>query len=126
MYRLIFYFFYRYFLWRNDSSPKFGAICGIFLTIGIQFVMIYVLFQKLFGHNLLNPLSQHYSTNKFLNMLILIPFLYLTIIFFNKKRTDGIIDYFDNKQNVFSLLNWILFIILTTFPLGLIIFILQN
>jgi hypothetical protein len=126
MYRFIFYFFYRYFLYRNDNSPRFGAICGVFLTIGFHFLLLYVIIQKLVGHNLLNPLSENYSNNKFLSMLIFIPFLFLTISFFNKKRTDGIINYYDNKQNVFSLFSWALFIALTIIPLGAIIFLLSK
>src|SRR5688500_18187071 len=112
MYGLIFYFFYRYFLSRGDHSPRFGAICGVFLTIGLQLLAVYAVVQQIVGHNLLNPISKSYYYSKLLNMLIALPFLFLTIKFFNNKRTDEIISLFDNKQNVFSIINWTIFICL--------------
>ena len=126
MYRLIFYFFYRYFLNRNDRSPTFGAICGVFLAIGLQFILVYVLVQRFIGSNLLNPISETYAYSKLFSMLIAIPFLFLNFKFFHKRRTDDIINHFDNKENVFSVRNWILFVSLTILPLALIILLLKK
>jgi hypothetical protein len=126
MYELIFYFFYRYFLYRNDSSPRFGAICGTFLTIGLHIILAYTIVQKIIGHNLLNPLSETYYWNKILNMLVVLPFLFLGIMFFNKKRVDKIINKYDQKIKIFSLINWVIFISLTIAPFVLIIFLLKK
>ena len=104
MYKLIFYFFYRYFLYRSDDSPKFGAICGSFLTIGLHIILTYVIVQKIVGHNLLNPFSQTYFWNKILNILVILPFFILAILFFRKRRVDNIINEYDGKENVFFFL----------------------
>ena len=125
MYKLVFYFFYRYFLNRNDDSPRFGAICGIFLTIGLHIILTYVIVQKVVGYNLLNPLSQSYQWNKILNMLVILPFFILAILFFNKRRIDSIINEYDGKGNVFSFFNWTIFILLTIDSLGLMIYLLD-
>lgn len=126
MYKLIFYFFYRYFLYRSDDSPKFGAICGIFLTIGLHIILTYVIVQKIVGHNLLNPFSQTYYWNKILNIFVILPFFILGILFFRKKRVDNIINEYDGKENVFSFFNWFIFILLTVGSLGLMIYLLKR
>lgn len=110
MYRIIFYFFYRYFIWRNDNSPRFGAICGVFLTIGMHIILLFVLIQKWAGQMFLSSFSESYALNKLYYMLIAVPFLLLTIQFFNKERTNKIIAAFENKDNAFSFLNWIIFL----------------
>jgi Mn2+/Fe2+ NRAMP family transporter len=112
MYDLIFYFFYRYFVYREDRTPKFGAICGILLTIGLHIILVYVIIQKIVGHNLLQPLSQSYYLSKALNMLVILPFFILGVMFFSKKRVDKIIAKYENK-NVFTIFNWIIFLTLT-------------
>jgi hypothetical protein len=104
---MIFYYFYRYFLYRNDDSPRFAAICGIFLTIGLHIILAYVIVQKLVGRILLNPMSSTYYWNKALNMLVILPFFILAIVFFNKRRVDGIIQEYESKQNIFSVWNWL-------------------
>ena len=126
MYKLIFYFFNRYFLYRNDDSPRFGAICGIFLTIGLHIILTYVIVQKIVGNNLLNPLGQTYHWSKILNMLLILPFFILAILFFRKRRVDNIINEYDGKENVFSVFNWIIFILLTVGSLPLIIYLLKK
>lgn len=126
MYGLVFYFFYRYFLYRNDSSPRFGAICGIILTIGLHIILAYVIVQKIIGHNLLNPLSQTYYWSKLLNMLVILPFFILALLFFSKKRVDKIINKYDDRENVFSFFNWVIFILLAAGPLILMIYLLKK
>ena len=126
MYKLIFYFFYRYFLYRNDDSPKFGAICGIFLTIGLHIILTYVIVQKIVGHNLLNPFSQTYYWNKILNMLVILPFFILAILFFRKRRIDNIINEYDGKEDVFSFFHWFIFILLTVGSFALMIYLLKK
>ena len=126
MYKLIFYFFFRYFLYRNDDSPRFGAICDIFLTIGLHIILTYVIVQKIVGHNLLNPLGQTYHWSKILNMLLILPFFILAILFFRKRRVDNIINEYDGKENVFSVFNWIIFILLTVGSLPLMIYLLKK
>lgn len=111
MYRLIFYFFYRYFTWRNDSSPKFGAICGVFLTIGMHCILLFVVIQKWAGRRLLPSFSDSYTLSKLYYMLVAVPFLLLTIQFFNKERSNRIIEAFENKANAFSFLNWTIFLL---------------
>jgi len=110
---MIFYYFYRYFLYRNDESSKFGAVCGVFLIIGFHAILVFVVAQKLMGYNLLNSWSQSYYWNKALNMVVISPFLVLALLFFNKRRVDNIIQQYDNKENVFSIWNWAFFLILT-------------
>ena len=126
MYGLVFYFFYRYFLYRDDSSPRFGAICGTFLTIGFHVLLVYTIVQEIAGHKLLNPLSETYYRSKILNMLIVFPFLFLAIIFFNKKRIDRIIERYDDRVETFNFINWFIFIFITVVPLALIIFLLRK
>ena len=126
MYKMIFYYFYRYFLYRNDDSPRFGAICGIFLTIGLHINLAYVIVQKLVGRILLNPMSSTYYWNKALNMLVILPFFFLAIVFFNKCRVNGIIKEYESKQNVFSVWNWLLFLLFTVGALISIIFLLKK
>ena len=126
MYKLTFYFFYRYFLWRNDDSPKFGAICGLFLTIGLQIILLFVLIREWTGHELVQPFSQNYGTNKLLNMLFVIPFLFLFFKYINGKRTDEIVSMYDKRTNVFNVINCIVFIVAAVLPLVLIIVILKR
>ena len=126
MYKMIFYYFYRYFLYRNDDSPRFGAICGIFLTIGLHIILAYVIVQKLVGRILLNPMTSTYYWNKSLNMLVILPFFILAIVFFNKRRVDGIIQGYESKQNVFSVWNWLLFLLFTVGALLSLIFLLKK
>jgi SNF family Na+-dependent transporter len=126
MYGLVFYFFYRHFLNKNDRSPRFGAICGIFLTIGLHIILAYVVIQEIVGQKLLNPLSQNYYWSKTLNMLVALPFFVLTIIFFKKERVDSIIDKYDKRSDTFNFINWLFFLCLTVVPLALIILLLQK
>jgi len=81
MYNLVFYFFYKYFVSKEDRSPKFGAICGVLLTIGLHIILAYVIVQKIVGHNLLQPLSQEYYWSKMLNMIVILPFFIMGVFF---------------------------------------------
>lgn len=125
MYNLVFYFFYKYFIFRNDRSPKFGAICGVLLIIGLHIILVYVLVQKIVGHNLMQPLSQTYYWSKLLNMLIILPFFIMGILFFNNRRVDKIITKFENRC-VFTFLNWTIFLVITLGALLSIIFLLTK
>lgn len=125
MYDLVFYFFYRYFVYREDRTPRFGAICGVLLTIGFHAILAYVIVQKIVGQNLMQPLSQSYYWSKVLNMLVILPFFILGVFFFNKKRVDNIIAKYEDK-NVFIFLNWLIFLLLTAGSLLLIIFLLKK
>lgn len=125
MYGLIFYFFYRYFVNKGDRSPRFGAICAILLTIGLHIILAYVIVQKIAGHNLMQPISQSYYWSKVFNMLVILPFFLLGLIFFNKKRIDNIIAKYENK-NAFTFFNWILFLLMTIGSLLFIIFFLKK
>jgi Mn2+/Fe2+ NRAMP family transporter len=125
MYDLVFYFFYRYFVYREDRTPRFGAVCGILLTIGLHIILAYVIVQEIVGYNLVQALSQSYYWSKLLNTLIILPFFILGLLFFNKKRIDRIIAKYENK-NVFNFLNWLIFLILTIGPLFAIIYLLKK
>jgi len=74
----------------------------------------------------LDPLNKTYYWSKLLNMLVVLPFFILAILFFNKKRVDKIINEYDNKKSVFSPINWIFFIALTIMPLATIIVLLRK
>jgi hypothetical protein len=125
MYELMFYFFYKYFIFRNDRSPKFGAICGVLLIIGLHIILVYVLVQKFVGHNLMQPLSQTYYLSKILNMLVILPFFIIGVLFFNERRVDKIITKYENRR-VFTFWNWTIFLAITMGVLFSIIFLLTK
>lgn len=60
---------------------------------------------------LLSSFSDSYTLNKLSYMLVAVPFLLLTIQFFNKERTSKIIELFEEKDNAFSVLNWVIFLL---------------
>src|SRR5688572_23595993 len=103
MYDLVFYYFYRYFIYRKDRTPRFGAICGVLLTIGLHIILAYVIVQKIVGYNLMQPLSQSFYWSKILNMIVILPFFILGVFFFNKRRVGNIITKYEHKQ-VFTFL----------------------
>lgn len=125
MYGLVFYFFYRYFVYRQDRTPRFGAVCGILLTIGLHIILVFVIVQKIVKHNLLESLSQSYYWSKMLNMIVILPFFLLGVAFFYKKRADNIIAKYDDKR-VFTFVNWLIFLLLTIGDLLLIVYFLKK
>jgi hypothetical protein len=125
MYNLVFYFFYKYFVSKEDRSPKFGAICGVLLTIGLHIILAYVIVQRIVGHNLLQPLSQEYYWSKMLNMVVILPFFIMGVFFYNSKRVNSIIAKYENKS-VFTFFNWLVFLVVTLGALLSIIFLLRK
>lgn len=125
MYKLIFYFFYRYFVNKDDRSPKFGAACCVLVVIGLHILLAYAIIQRIVGHTLIEPLSKSYYWSKSLNMALILPFFVVGLFYFNKKRTDRLIGNYENK-NVFTFFNWAIFLIMTLGALLSIIFILRK
>jgi hypothetical protein len=125
MYGLVFYYYYRFFVWKNDDSPIFGAKCGLAITIGFQIFFLYAVIQKFHGSRLINP-GDGFFWSKWFYMILMIPFVYLITYLFNKTRVKAALDKYENSSNAFSLLNWVKFILLAIAPLVLIIVILKK
>jgi Mn2+/Fe2+ NRAMP family transporter len=84
-----------------------------------------VIVQKIVGHNLLKPLNQGYYWSKVLNMIVILPFFVIGVFFFNSRRVNSIIAKYENR-NVFTFLNWVVFLTLTLGTLLLIIYLLKK
>jgi hypothetical protein len=63
---------------------------------------------------------------KALNMLIILPFFILEKIIFNESGVQSIIQKYENKENVFSVWNWLLFLLFTVGALLSIIILLKK
>ena len=125
MYDTVYYYFYKFFIKRQDKTPKFSAACATFLVIGFDVIAIYVFLEKILLVKFIKPLDNGYSNNRFFLMLIFIPFLILALLYFNKNRTDNIIKECDNNNVLYSFKHWIYFIIIAILPLLLIFFLLR-
>ena len=116
MYDFIFYFFFRYFLSRNSSIPRYNAVLTVFLTVVIH-LFCFLSVVKHYTQLHLPRFSEDYFTNKLLSM----PFVLLLILFFqlayNKNKTDRILNSRKSSGEIFSLQNLVLVFIIEVVPL---------
>lgn len=117
MYSFIFYYFYKYFVRIKDGNPRFGAICGIVLTIGFQVFFILSLVKKKIGLQVFPDFSSSHATNKLVYMLIALPFLIFALFYFSKARTKLILEKYDGKEDIFNVKYFLLFLLITIGPL---------
>lgn len=126
MYGLVFYYFYRWALYRYDPNPRSTGVNGVILAVAFQGVMIYTVIQHLSGELLIKgSFSESYFERKWLNGLCALPLIIGVAMIFNKARTNRVIEKYDNKQNPFSFKYWLLFILFWPAPLVVTFFILR-
>lgn len=126
MYSFIFYYFYKYFVRIKDGNPRFGAVCGIILTIGFQVFFILSLLKKKIGLQALPDFSSSHATNKLVYMLITLPFLIYALFYFNKTSTKVILEKYEEREDIFSVKYFLLFFLITIGPLVGTIFLLKK
>jgi hypothetical protein len=91
VYSFIFYFFYKYFERRKDSTPRYRAILSVATTIGFHlFCLISI------AKYVLDVTIPKFNDEYLINKLYLMPFALLLILlvylYYNKKRTEEIIE----------------------------------
>jgi len=115
MYNFIFWFFYKFFEWRDKYKSPFLSSAMVGLVIVIHLSVIYSVIRYLSGYTVGMP-SDKYAYNK----LILLPFVILLFFFiykfYYKKREQEILTRFGDR-NAFSVRNILIVVFVIVVPL---------
>jgi uncharacterized membrane protein len=114
MYDFVFYFFYGI-LRRTDDDPIFTSILGVFLIIALHIIAF---LSVLVHFNLFSfpRFSNTYLYNKLYwyipGALVLVP-IYL---YFSKRKTKNILQKYSEKEDFYSAVNILFFLLLIIIP----------
>ena len=117
MYRFVYWFFYKYFIWKKGFESSFLASSMVGLTFIFHLILILSIIMYTTGWKILEFLQGfNYSTRK----LIMIPFTFLffwfiDLIYFKRKKQVILGDY--EKMNPFSIKSISSIILLLIMPL---------
>jgi hypothetical protein len=115
MYNFIFWFFYKYFEWRDkDKSPLLGASVVGF-TVTIHFFALYSITRYFYGRTIA-IFSKNYAYNKLLMLPFALLFFFLLYILHYKKKADEILEKFSERKP-FTVKNIILVVVVIVVPL---------
>ena len=108
MYNFIYWFFYKYFIWKKRFESSFIASSMVGLSIIIHFFFLYSVIRLATGWSLGSLLTQYaYGIRKLIMLpFALLLFLLIDIIFFRTNRESILSKYKDqrpfSKRNVIS------------------------
>lgn len=116
----LYFFFYGLFK-RYDDDPKFTSILGVFIVISLYLIMILRILVRLRIIDKFPSFSDTYTYNKLAWVLVVIPFCFLVVLYFNKKKIEAIINKYQAVESFYDFKRLVLFILIVGLPiLGLI------
>lgn len=97
MYNFIFWFFFKYFEWRDKFKSSFVATTVVCFTFAIHFFAVYSVSRYFFGRTI-GVFSENYIYNKLVMLSFVILFFFLVYTFYYKRKADEILGRFKEKR----------------------------
>lgn len=117
-----FLFFFLYGLFkRYDNDPKFTSVLGVFIVVSLYLIAILKLLVRLKLIDNFPIFSETYYYNKLAWTLVALPFCFLVILYFDKKKVKTIIEKHQVIDTFYDFKRLGLFVIIVGLPiLGLV------
>lgn len=117
MYNFIFWFFYKYFEWKDKTPSAFVAASMVMFTLIIHLMLLYSILRYFTGLNV-GVFSDNYVINKLCLLPFALTFMALTYLIYYRKRSAGIVaKYDDNNMEPFTFKNIALVLLIIVVPL---------
>jgi len=115
MYNFIFWFFYKFFEWRDKYKSPFLAASMVGFVVVIHLSAVYAVF-RYFSGSTISLFSDNYAYNRLMLLPIVILFFFIVYRLYYKKKVDEILAKFD-ERNPFSVKNIAIVVLLIIVPL---------
>lgn len=117
MYNFIFWFFYKYFEWKNKDDSKFIPATLVIFTIVIHLFLLYSIYRFWTHTNALEwGTGLSYGQRKFLIFPFLILIFFIVWYFYYRKKSKTILAKYEGKKP-FTVKNILLIILIMVVPL---------
>jgi len=118
MYNFIFWFFYKYFEWKDKDDSTLIPSAIVFIVIIIHFGLLYSAIKLFAGWDFSLGGEFSYGQRKYMLLPIALLAFFLTWYFYYRKKAQAILKKYENRPP-FSLKNFTLLILMIVIPLVL-------
>jgi len=116
----LFFFFYGLFK-RYDNDPKFTSILAVFIIISLYLITLLKALVRLKLIDNFPSFSETYYYNKLAWTFVALPFCFLVILYFDKKKVKTIIEKYQSIDTFYDFKRLGLFVLIFGLPiLGLV------
>lgn len=117
MYNFIFWFFYKYFEWKNKDESNFIPSALVVFTLSIHLFLVYSLVRFFTGINYLSfKTTLSYGERKFLLLPFVLLIFFVVWYFYYKPRTSIILENYKEKKP-FTIRNYFYLFLIIILPL---------
>lgn len=117
MYNFVFWFFYKFYEWKDKDDSTFIPATLVVLTAGEHLLLVYAIYRYA-THT--NPLewgdSLSYGQRKYMMFPFVILFFFLVWYFYYRKKSKPILERYEGKRP-FTIKNILLIILIMVIPL---------
>lgn len=120
MYNFFFWFFYKYFEWKDKTDLSFTPSSIVVLIINIHLGFIYSVYIYLYGERLISQDNLPYYYSKLLIAPFIFSAFFLIWYFYYRRKKEEILKKYEGRK-VFTVKNIIIVLFFTVLPLIFII-----
>src|SRR5690606_14207414 len=119
MYNFVFWFFYKYFEWKDKDDSTFIPSAVVILTVAFHLILLFSLLRYFTDINIdLIPWGKDlsYGQRKYLGIPFVILLFFLVWYFYYRKKSKEILSKYDGRKP-FTVMNILLIILIMVVPL---------